>query len=451
MQIRRHKSGVDGRFKGLVRVCALALLLSSFGMVETLYAGVLPQDGDARYELIFWESIRDSERAEDYEAYLKAFPEGRFAPLAKARAAYLRKGPAESTASQLPKIEEVEAAYEAVKTANLREGPSAKTALVGSLKKGDIVLVTGRLTDRNWYRVQTKSGLSGFVYGELIRKVSAASDAAPSGPESVSAEIGRETKTAEAVVRSERAAPKARAPEIKVFQDCPECPLMVSLPGDRFLMGDARGDRTEKPAHKVTISKPFAIAKHEISVAQWNACVLDGGCDYTPEAAGSTPEAPVRDVSWGDAQQYVKWLSAKTDKTYRLPTEAEWEYAARGGTKARYWWGNKLVKGKVNCKDCGGDYDRRAPAKIGALDPNPFGLHETSGGVWEWVQDCWHKDYKGAPEDGSAWGRDNCRERVLRGGSWRNDSSYVHSASRFKYDADVRYLTNGFRVARSQD
>ena len=448
MQIRKRNSSVHGHTQAVIAVCALALLLGGLGSVDAIRAGVLPQDGDARYELIFWESIRDSQRAEDYEAYLKAFPEGRFAPLARARAAYLRKGAAESTASQLPKVEEVEAAYEAVKTANLREGPSAKTALVGSLKKGEIVLVTGRVTDRNWYRIQTKSGLSGFVYGELIRSVSAASEVAPASRESVPAKTRRGEKTA---ARSERAAPKASVAEIKVFQDCPECPPMVLLPGDRFLMGDARGDRTEKPARTVTISKPFAMGKHEISVAQWNACVLDGGCDYAPEAAGTDPQAPVRDISWGDAQQYVKWLSAKTGKSYRLPTEAEWEYAARAGTKARYWWGNKLVKGKANCKDCGGDYDRRAPARIDALDPNPFGLHGTSGGVWEWVQDCWYKDYTGAPKDGSARSQENCRERVLRGGSWRNDSSYVHSASRFKYDADVRYLTNGFRVARSQD
>ncbi len=416
------------------------MLLGGFGLIDPLRAGVLPQDGAARYELIFWESVRDSNRPEDYEAYLKAFPEGRFAPLAKARAAYLRKGAGGSTASQLPDIEEVEAAYEAVKTANLRKGPSAKTALVGSLKKGDVVLVTGRVTDRNWYRIQTKTGLSGFVYGELIRKISVAAGA-PSSPEPVPAKP----------VVPKRAQPKVPVAQIKVFQDCPQCPAMVSLPGDRFIMGDARGDRTEKPARRVTIGKPFAIGKYEISVGQWNACVLDGGCDYTPEAAGTNPDAPVWDISWGDAQKYVEWLSARTGKAYRLPTEAEWEYAARGGTKARYWWGSKLVKGKANCKDCGGDYDRKAPVSIDSLGPNPFGLHGTSGGVWEWVQDCWHKDYAGAPKDGSARSQDNCRERVLRGGSWRNDSSYVHSASRFKYDADVRYLTNGFRVARSQD
>jgi formylglycine-generating enzyme required for sulfatase activity len=222
---------------------------------------------------------------------------------------------------------------------------------------------------------------------------------------------------------------------------------MVSLPAGSFVMGDNRGDWSEKPAHSVTIKQPFAIGKYEITVAQWNACVLAGGCARSPDIAGTASEIPVRDVSWSDAVEYVKWLGDKTGKPYRLPTEAEWEYAARGGTKTRYWWGNKFVKGKVNCKDCGGAYDHDSPDKIGSLDPNPFGLHDMTGGVWEWVQDCWHHDYKGAPRDGSAWSKDYCRVRVLRGGSWRNDSSYVHSASRFKYDQDVRYLVNGFRVA----
>jgi len=452
MQIRRHQSSVHGRFMGVAMICALALVSGSFGLVESLYGGVLPQDGDARYELIFWESIRDSDRPEDYEAYLKAFPEGRFAPLAKARAVYLRKAAVKSVSPGAPKIEEVEAVYEAVKTANLREGPSAKTRIVGSLNKGDTVLVTGRVVDRNWYRIETNTGLSGFVYGGLIRhspEGSVASEAAPKQP--AGAKPRQDTKTVKAVARREPAAPKAPAVQIREFKDCPECPLMISLPGGRFVMGDARGDRTESPAHAVSISKSFAIGKHEVTVGQWNACVLDGGCGYSPQAAVTDPEAPVRDLSWGDARQYVKWLSAKTGKTYRLPTEAEWEYAARGGTKTRYWWGNKLVKGKANCKDCGGDYDRSAPAKVNSFGPNPFGLHETNGGVWEWVLDCWHKNYQGAPKDGSARGQDNCRERVLRGGSWRNDSSYIHSASRFKYDADVRYLTNGFRVVKAQE
>jgi hypothetical protein len=193
-------------------ICALALVSGSFGLVDSLYAGVLPKDGDARYELIFWESIRDSDRPEDYEAYLKAFPDGRFAPLAKARSVYLRKGPAKSVPPAGPEIEEIEAVYEAIKTANLREGPSAKTRIVGSLNQGDTVLVTGRVAGRNWYRIDMDSGLSGFVYGGLIRpspEGSAASETAPKKP--AGAKPRQAAKTVKAVARRKPAAPKAPA------------------------------------------------------------------------------------------------------------------------------------------------------------------------------------------------------------------------------------------------
>ena len=156
----------------------------------------------------------------------------------------------------------------------------------------------------------------------------------------------------------------------------------------------------------------------------------------------------MRNISWTDATTYVNWLSKKTGKVYRLPTEAEWEYASRGATQTRYWWGGETGTANANCRDCGGPWNRRAPADIGTYPANRFGLHDSSGGVWEWVSDCWYSSHAGAPADGSNRDARNCRLRVLRGGSWRNDASYLHSASRFKYDADVRYLVNGIRVAR---
>ena len=119
------------------------------------------------------------------------------------------------------------------------------------------------------------------------------------------------------------------------------------------------------------------------------------------------------------------------------------------GTDTRYWWGNAMKPGLADCKGCGGPHDAVQPAKVGALPANPFGLHDIGGGLAEWVDDCWHKDYRGAPADGSAWLGPDCRERVLRGGSWRNDASYVRSASRDHYDASVRYPTHGIRLARS--
>ncbi|MBQ5949530.1 formylglycine-generating enzyme family protein, partial [Massilia sp. ST3] len=249
--------------------------------------------------------------------------------------------------------------------------------------------------------------------------------------------------------RTRRAAGPARRPAGAEFKDCPACPIMVPLPAGAFTMGSNNSDPSEKPAHPVAIGAPFAIGKHEVSLQQWNACVNAGGCQKTTLPASLPPDAPVRDVSWDDAQQYVKWLSASTGKAYRLPTEAEWEYAARGGTATRYWWGEQMATGKANCKDCGQPWSNDAPAKTGSFTANPYGLHDTSGSVWEWVSDCWHNNFKDAPADGRSWDQANCRVRVIRGGSWREGAPYMVSSTRFRYDASVRHTQNGFRVARS--
>lgn len=446
MQSNQLYTNLTGKLLGIIIGCAVISGLTGVSLVEPLYAGVLPQDGDARYELVFWETIKDSNRPEDYEAYIKAYPKGRFVALARTRAAYLRKDIDSAPSTQVQQapvtpalqIDEMKALFDVVNTANLRDGPRTSSSIVGSLKKGEKILVTGRVIGRNWYRVITKLGLTGFVYGGLINKSSRTS--------SVKRQESAPVKS-RAVINKESLAIKNPA---KTFKDCQECPQMVILPATQFVMGDDRGDITERPAHKVIIAEPFAIGKHEVTYAQWNDCVLDGVCNsLSNKTEKIDPVAPVRDISWTDTGLYISWLNSKTGKTYRLPTEAEWEYAVRGGTKTRYWWGNRLVKGLANCTDCGGKYDRKSPAKTGSYDANPFGLHDMNGGVWEWVMDCWHKNYQGAPKDGSAWNKNYCTVRVLRGGSWRNDSSYVHSASRFKYDEDVRYFTNGFRVVRS--
>jgi formylglycine-generating enzyme required for sulfatase activity len=192
---------------------------------------------------------------------------------------------------------------------------------------------------------------------------------------------------------------------------------------------------------------PFAIGKYEVTVQQWNACVDAGGCQKVAQAANAN--APVRDVSWDDAQQYLKWLSTTSGQQYRLPTEAEWEYAARGGTATRYWWGEQMATGKANCKDCGQPWSNEGPANVGSFAANPYGLHDTSGSVWEWVSDCWHTTFKDAPSDSRSWDQPNCSVRVIRGGSWREGAAYMVTSTRFKYDASVRHSQNGFRVARS--
>jgi len=203
-------------------------------------------------------------------------------------------------------------------------------------------------------------------------------------------------------------------------------------------------DSTEQPVHQVHVAA-FAMGRFPVTIGEWNQCAAAKACTVTLTGEDT---APARNLSWNDAQQYVAWLVKSTGQPYRLPSEAEWEYAARAGTGSRYWWGASLTPGMANCKGCGGSYDPREPLKVGSLPANAFGLHDMVGGVAQWVADCWHPTYQGAPADGSAWTEPNCREGVLRGGSWRNDASYARSASRAYYDLGVRYPAHGFRVAR---
>jgi formylglycine-generating enzyme required for sulfatase activity len=222
---------------------------------------------------------------------------------------------------------------------------------------------------------------------------------------------------------------------------------MVSLPGGSFLMG-SDDDESEKPIHRVAIA-PLAIARDPVTVGQWKVCVAAKGC---PEiAAEGGDDAPMTNVSWDDAQHFVMWLQAVTKEAYRLPSEAEWEYAARGGTRTRYWWGNQMVHGLADCRGCGGSFNPHHVVQVAAFPPNPFGLNDMAGTVAEWVADCSHKNYEGAPTTNAAWESGDCRQHMLRGGSWQNDPSYLRTSSRDSYDTYVRYLTHGFRPALSQD
>jgi formylglycine-generating enzyme required for sulfatase activity len=229
------------------------------------------------------------------------------------------------------------------------------------------------------------------------------------------------------------------------FRDCERCPEMINLPGGSFTMG-SNEDASERPPHEVTIA-PFALGRYPVTIGEWRHCVAEKACGYAPNGDDNLP---VYNVSWTDAQEYVAWLSKTVQTKYRLPSESEWEYAARAGTTTRYWWGNSILPGKAACKGCGTDANADRPIKVGAFAPNPLGLHDMTGGVAQWVADCWTKDHQGAPRNGAARDLPNCRQYVLRGGSWKNDSSYMRSSSRDHYDAGVRYLAHGFRVARQK-
>ena len=237
------------------------------------------------------------------------------------------------------------------------------------------------------------------------------------------------------------AAPVTQSPQAASSVREPET---LPLRGGTFAMG-SNDENSEKPVHQVTI-KPFAIGKFPVSRLEWNACATAKACGFV---ASGKDDAPVTNVSWTDAKQYVAWLAQTTGKPYRLPTEAEWEYAARGGTQTKYWWGDQYQAGAANCKNCTDIPAAEQPIKVGSLKPNPFGLYDMGGGVDQWVEDCWHRNYQGAPADGSAWVETQCPSHVMRSGSWRTDASYVRPSNRDSYDTNVRYPTHGFRVALS--
>jgi len=221
---------------------------------------------------------------------------------------------------------------------------------------------------------------------------------------------------------------------------------MVVVPAGSFTMGGST--EYDRPAHRVAIDKPFAIGRYEVTFADWQKCMADKACTHNPGDRGwGRDNRPVMDVSWLDAKAYAAWLSKKSGQTYRLPSEAEWEYAARAGTRTPYWWGQDIGSRKANCRECNtGQAPRTLP--VGSFEPNPFGLYDTAGNVAEWVEDCWNDNYRGAPGDGSAWTTGQCRLRGLRGGSFDSQPNYLSSGARFRYDQDVPYSGNGFRLVR---
>lgn len=233
------------------------------------------------------------------------------------------------------------------------------------------------------------------------------------------------------------------------FRDCPECPEMTVLPAGQFLMGSKDGEDgregSEGPQRIVSFSQPFAVSRFEISAAEWQACAADGGCRSNKLYRG---KKPVGNVNWHDAMAYTVWLSKKTGKKYRLLSEAEWEYAARAQSETAYWWGDWIAPEQARYDSALIDAKPSA-ALVDAGSPNAWSLHHVHGNAAEWVQDCWHETYHGAPADGSARLDGDCSKRVLRGGSWQAAAGQIRSAARMNAETGSRQRSYGFRVARS--
>ena len=343
----------------------------------------------AEFELVFWQSIANSTNPAEFEAYLQQFPNGVFRTLAQARLAALQSAAGTRPAGSGPRV--------------VAEPSGAGRPASGASTFGGASAAAGGVAGPAW------GGDASLRRGE-------------------------------------------------VFRDCEDCPEMVVVPAGSFRMGCVSGQDClddEFPVHEVRVPS-FALGRYEVLFEEYDRFVAATGRESPPDGwpwedvGWGRGGRPVINVSWEDATAYAEWLSAETGERYRLPSEAEWEYAARAGTTTAYSWGADIGQNRANCRDCGSRWDEEQTAPAGSFAANAWGLHDMHGNVWEGVEDCWHDSYARAPADGSAWTRGgDCGRRVLRGGSWDNPPWVLRSAIRSWNGVGDRYVDVGFRLART--
>jgi formylglycine-generating enzyme required for sulfatase activity len=235
-----------------------------------------------------------------------------------------------------------------------------------------------------------------------------------------------------------------------VFRDCPGCPELVVIAVDSLAARTAARESAMVPSPAPTIVESFALGRYEVTFDEWQACANAGACRATPDDHGwGRGRRPVINVTFADVGAYLAWLAQTTGRPYRLPTEAEWDYANRGGSDAEYWWGDGLGSGRANCRDCGSSWDGTGTAPVGSFAANPFGVFDTAGNVLEWVEDCWQSDRADRSRGNPAREHDSCRQRVVRGGSWYHFGTTLRAAWRSHNDSRAYSYTVGFRVARN--
>jgi len=226
-------------------------------------------------------------------------------------------------------------------------------------------------------------------------------------------------------------------------------PEMIGLRGGEFRRGDLQGDGDSDEKNPQTVKlKPFAIGVYEVSFDEYDKFSLSARHELPEDEGWGRSRRPVINVSWNSAKAFTEWLSQQTGERYRLPTDAEWEYAARGGTMSRFWWGDKAGEGNANCAECRSLWDGEKSSPVGKFEPNPFGLHDTAGNVFEWVADCWNDSFSNAPTDGGALDKPGCGVRVIRGGAWSFPPKEIRSANRWRDFQSRRSDDTGFRVVR---
>ena len=415
-------------------------------------------------ELLFWQSVKDSRDPADIRAYLQRYPKGTYAALADNMLKRLEAAAAQPGSGAAAGPENQSAALPSKPGPAKPETPADPAAAEATLG----------LSFRDRSLIQWGLSAAGFdpgpadgAFGPRTRAAlkawQARGGAAATGHLTLAA--------ANALKAAGEKAYRAAGRPGRTFRDCAACPVMAVLPAGSFVMGSPSHEqgrsKAEGPQRRVSIRRPFAVGKYEVTVAEWDACVSAGGCSDSLSVSGwDNNQRPIAYVGWNDAKQYVRWLSRRTGKRYRLLSESEWEYAARAGTRTSRYWGNSVSAqcGYANGADGvfkEGNSDWRwqvAPcrdghvdtAPVGSLGANGFGLHDLLGNVSEWVEDCWHDSYQGAPSDGRAWtSGGDCGRRVMRGGSYFSSPNGLRAAARSQDSGGENDSDNGFRVART--
>ena len=457
-----------------------AYLTSQPELQETVSVSVPPattvesrDQVNKQLEVVFWNSIKDGDNVDEYQAYLETYPQGSFVALARSRLKRLKEAEAVGT-----EVEIKEGQKESVPTLSLSRSES-RLIQFGLAKLGfKPGPIDGLFGDQTRQAIASWQEVGGHEKtGQLLQDQAAALMA-----------IGEQAK-AEMEKEAEAERKKNQMIPGQAFRDCTDCPLMVVIPDGSFTMGSPVGEEDrfddEGPQHRVSIKK-FAVGVNEVTRGEFrrfisatghltsNSCwVIENGewedrsgKNWSYHGFSQTDNHPVVCVNWNDAKAYVAWLSRKTGHQYRLLSESEWEYVARARSHRTRFWGEGETS---QCRYANGAdraYKDRYPnwawatvscrdgavhtAVVGNYEPNGFGLHDVLGNVWEWVEDCWHESYAGTPEDGRAWtwGGD-CEKRVLRGGSWDNGPWNLRSANRDWDSVEGRTIVSGFRIART--
>jgi formylglycine-generating enzyme required for sulfatase activity len=384
------------------------------GIVEgSLDVEVGPTSGapDPGMDTALWENVRNSSDPAEIEAFLRLFPASRYGDEAKRRVTDLRKA---TTTTRVAARLEPEQPSTLAPIAPSVEPPAPRPA------EKPVAMAQPPVTPS-----VSPTPISEAAPARIVTAANVPLETPPTKSRGGNLDANR-------------------------FQDCPTCPWMIRIPAGGFTMGLGAREPESLPAHHVDI-RAFALGQAPVTVAQWKACLEAKACNFLPRMRVAEDRTPVHNLSWEDLGQYLAWLSKTAGHPYRLPSEAEWEYAARGGTTTRYWWGDSVGMFLANCTDCGGAQDPYGPLPVDALQPNPFGLYDMLGGVSEWTADCWIPNYRSASSDPAPRQTKSCDKRVLRGGSFRGTHDEVTVTYRGNYDAPVRYLVNGFRVARDAE